>query len=139
MAEADFPAKAAEYLAFAGVTGTDIFDALFLTLFCISAMLLPLERRDIFDRAAVKHSVGFVVFLGFVATVGGAFCLYIFIQQSPWIWVLFTTGAKEADVVASIGFIGTILVGLLLYLWFMYRNSTKGVDMRTLYLSIPPE
>lgn len=139
MAEADFPAKAAEYLAFAGVTGTDIFDALFLTLFCISCMLLPLERRDIYDRAAVKHSIGFVVLLGFVATVGGAFCLYIFIQQSPFIWVLFTTGAKEADIVSAVGFIGTILVGLLLYIGFMYRNSTKGVDMRTLYLSIPPE
>jgi APA family basic amino acid/polyamine antiporter len=139
MAEADFPAKAAEYLAFAGVTGTDIFDALFLTLFCVSCMLLPLERKDIFDRAAVKHSVGFVVFLGFIATIGGAFCLYIFIQQSPWIWVLLTTGAKEGDIVASVGFIGTILAGLLLYIGFMYRNSTKGVDMRTLYLNIPPE
>jgi hypothetical protein len=102
-------------------------------------MLLPLERKDIFDRAAVKHSVGFVVLLGFVATLGGAFCLYIFVQQSPWIWVLLTTGAKEADIVASIGFIGTILAGLLLYIGFMYRNSTKGIDMRTLYLSIPPE
>jgi APA family basic amino acid/polyamine antiporter len=139
MAEAKFPAGAEEYLAFAGVTGTDIFDALFLTLFCISCMLLPLERKDIFDRAAVKHSVGFVVLLGFIATIGGAFCLYIFIQQSPWIWVLLTTGATEADIVASVGFIGTILAGLLLYIGFMYRNSTKGVDMRTLYLNIPPE
>jgi len=139
MTEANFPEKASEYLAFAGVTGTDIFDALFLTLFCVSCMLLPLERRDIFDRAAVKHSVGFVVFLGFIATIGAAFCLYIFIQQSPWIWVLLTTGAKEADIVASVGFIGTILAGLLLYIGFMYRNSTKGVDMRTLYLNIPPE
>ncbi|MEM3608831.1 MAG: APC family permease, partial [Candidatus Bathyarchaeia archaeon] len=101
MAEADFPAGAASYLAFAGVVGTDIFDAFFLTMFCVSCMLLPLERKDIYERAAVKHSIGAVVLLGFIATLGGAFCLYIFIKESPWIWSLFTTGAAEADVVSA--------------------------------------
>ncbi|MEM3627151.1 MAG: APC family permease [Candidatus Bathyarchaeia archaeon] len=139
MAEADFPAGAASYLAFAGVVGTDIFDAFFLTMFCVSCMLLPLERRDIYERAAVKHSVGSVVTLGFLATIGGAFCLYIFIKESPWIWSLFTTGAATGDIVSAAGFFGCILVGILLYVGFMYRNSTKGIDMRTLYLSIPPE
>jgi amino acid transporter len=139
MAEADFPAGAASYLAFAGVVGTDIFDAFFLTMFCVSCMLLPLERKDIYDRAAVKHSVGAVVLLGFLATLGGAFCLYIFIKESPWIWSLFTTGAAEADVVSAAGFFGCIIVGILLYIGFMYRNMTRGIDMRTLYLSIPPE
>jgi amino acid transporter len=139
MAEADFPAGAASYLAFAGVVGTDIFDAFFLTLFCVSCMLLPLERKDIYDRAAVKHSVGAVTGLGFLATLGGAFCLYIFIKESPWIWSLFTTGASEADLASAIGFFGCIIVGILLYIGFMYRNTTKGVDMRTLYVNIPPE
>jgi APA family basic amino acid/polyamine antiporter len=139
MAEANFPTGAADYLAFAGVVGTDIFDAFFLTLFCVSCMLLPLERKDIYDRAAVKHSVGFVTGLGFFATLGGAFCLYIFIKESPWIWSLFTTGATEAELASAIGFFGCIIVGILLYIGFMYRNTTKGVDMRTLYLSIPPE
>jgi hypothetical protein len=139
MVEAGFPSWAPEYLKFAGVVATDIFDALFLTLFCVSCMLLPLERKDIFDRAAVKHSAGFVVLLGFLATLGGSFCLYIFIQQSPWIWSLFTTGASESDIISAVSLIGTILAGLLLYIGYMYRNSTKGVDMRTLYLSIPPE
>ncbi len=139
MAEADFPAGAASYLAFAGVVGTDIFDAFFLTLFCVSCMLLPLERKDIYDRAAVKHSIGTVVGLGFVATLGGALCLYFFVKESPWIWSLFTTGAALADVVSSIGFFGCIVVGILLYVYYMYKNLTRGVDMRTLYLSIPPE
>jgi len=139
MVEAGFPSWAPEYLKFAGVVATDIFDALFLTLFAVSAMLLPLERRDIYDRAAVKHSVGFVVLLGFLATLGGSFCLYIFIQQSPWIWSLFTTGASTGDIISAVNLIGVLLAGLLLYIGFMYRNSTKGVDMRTLYLSIPPE
>jgi hypothetical protein len=139
MAEANFPAGASTYLGFAGVVGTDIFDALFLLMFCVSCMLLPLERRDIYDRAAVKHSVGFVVLLGLVATLGSGFCLYIFIQQSPWIWSLFTSGAGAGDIASSIGFLGCIIAGILLYVYYMYQNSTKGTDMRTLYIAIPPE
>jgi len=139
MAEANFPAGAASYLAFAGVVGTDIFDAFFLTMFCISCMLLPLERKEIYDRAAVKHSVGAVVGLGFIATLGAAFCLYIFVQQSPWIWSLFTSGAEIDALISAAGFFGCIIAGILLYVYHMYRNTTRGVDMRTLYLSIPPE
>jgi amino acid transporter len=139
MAEANFPAGAATTLAFAGVVGTDIFDATFLLMFCISCLLLPLERRDIYDRAAVKHSVGFVVILGLLATLGAGFCLYIFIQQSPWIWALFTSSASYADIASSVGFLACIAAGVLLYVYHMYKNSTRGVDMRTLYIAIPPE
>jgi amino acid transporter len=139
MAEANFPKGAKTYLSFAGVVGTDIFDAFFLTLFCLSCMLLPLERRDVYERAAVKHSVGAVCALGFFATLGAAFCLYIFIKESSWIWSLFTSGAELADIVSAIGFFGCIIVGILLYIYYMYRNTTRGIDMRTLYLSIPPE
>jgi len=129
------------YLGFAGVGGTDLYDAIFLTMFCLSCMLLPLERKEIFDRAAVKHSIGTVVGLGFFATLGSAFCLYTMISSSAcaWVWSLLRSGADFADVVSAVGWWGFILVGLLLYLYHMYRNTTKGVDMRTLYISIPPE
>jgi amino acid transporter len=127
------------YLQWTNVVGTDLFDAFFLTMFCVSCMLLPLERRDIYDRAAVKHSIGTVVTLGLVATIGAGFCLLVFLKESPWIYALITTGATEGDLASSIGFFLTLIVGLLIYLFYMYRNTTKGVDMRTLYLSIPPE
>ncbi len=127
------------YFGFAGVGGTDIFDALFLTMFCVSCMLLPLERREIYDRAAVKHSVGTVVGIGFFATLGSSFTLYIILKANPWVWSLFTTGATSGDIVSALGFFLFIGFGLLLYLYHMYRNTTKGVDMHTLYLSIPPE
>ena len=139
MAEANFPAGAATYLGFAGVVGTDIFDAAFLLMFCLSCMLLPLERRDIYDRAAVKHSVGFVVILGLLSTIGAGFVLYIFIQQSPWVFALFTSNAAAGDIASAIGFIGCIGAGVLLYVYHMYKNSTRGMDMRTLYIAIPPE
>ncbi len=127
------------YFGFAGVGGTDIFDALFLTMFCVSCMLLPLQRREIYDRAAVKHSIGTVVGIGFFATLGSSFALYTILKANPWLWSLFTTGASSGDIVSAIGFFAFILFGLLLYLYHMYRNTTKGVDMHTLYLSIPPE
>jgi APA family basic amino acid/polyamine antiporter len=128
------------WFSFAGVGGTDIFDATFLTLFCASCMLLPLERKEIYDRAAVKHSIATVVVLGFAATLGSGFALYT-ILKANWSWVgaLFTSGAASADVISAAGFFLFIIIGLLLYIGYMYRNITKGVDMRTLYLSIPPE
>jgi len=128
-----------KYLAWTNVVGTDIFDAFFLTMFCVSCMLLPLERKDIYDRAAVKHSIGGVVTLGFIATLGASFCLLVFIKESPWIFSPIVSGSDIGDIASSIGFFGSLLVGLLLYVGHMYRNTTKGVDMRTLYLSIPPE
>jgi hypothetical protein len=98
-------------------------------------MLLPLERKEIFDRAAVKHSVGTVVGLGALATLGAAFCLYIFIKESTFF--IFPTSVDS--LYGGIGFFLCIAVGMLLYIFYMYRNTTKGVDMRTLYISIPPE
>jgi len=124
------------YVAFAGVVGTDIFDAVFLTLFCVSMMLLPLERKEIYDRAAVKYSVGSVVGLGAIASLLAGYCLFTFVKES--VGFMFSPSGT-ADLVSSIGFWGCIIVGILLYVYHMYRNTTKGVDMRTLYLSIPPE
>jgi amino acid transporter len=129
-----------KYLSFAGVGGTDLFDATFLTIFCVSCMLLPLERKEIYDRAAVKHSIATVVTLGFVATLGSGFALYTILKaNTSWVFSLFTSGAKTDDIISAVGFFVFIFIGLLLYLGYMYRNTTKGVDMRTLYLSIPPE
>jgi amino acid transporter len=127
------------YFAFAGVVGTDLMDATFLTMFCLSCMLLPLERKEIYDRAAVKHSIGTVVLIGFLATLGSAFCLLMFVKESPWLFAPITSGASQADMSSFIGFFACALFGLLLYLYYMYRNTTRGVDMRTLYISIPPE
>ena len=127
-------AELGTYFAFAGVVGTDIFDALFLMIFCLSCMLLPLERKEIYDRAAVKHSIGTVVTLGFLATVLSGFCLFIFIRESPWI-----LNPSGGELYSSIGFFLCIIIGLLLYVYYLYRNATKGVDVRTLYLNIPPE
>jgi APA family basic amino acid/polyamine antiporter len=122
------------YFAFAGVVGTDIFDAFFLTMFCLSCLLLPLERKEIYDRAAVTHSIGTVVMLGFVATLTSAYCLFTFLKESPWIF-----NPVGNEIYSAAGFFLCIIIGLLLYIYHLYKNTTRGVDVRTLYLSIPPE
>ncbi|MDI6905815.1 MAG: hypothetical protein QMD13_10135, partial [Candidatus Bathyarchaeia archaeon] len=122
------------YFAFAGVVGTDIFDAFFLTMFCLSCMLLPLERKEIYERAAVRHSIGTVVTLGFIATLLSGYCLFTFVKESPWI---FNPAGKE--IYSTAGFFLCIIIGLLLYIYHLYKNTTRGIDVRTLYLSIPPE
>jgi len=99
-------------------------------------MLLPLERKEIYDRAAVKHSVGTVVGLGAIATLAAAYCLGTFVKES--LSFIFTP-ASTGDIASCLGFWGCIAAGILLYVYYMYRNTTKGVDMRTLYISIPPE
>jgi amino acid transporter len=135
----------AKYLGFAGVVGTDIFDAFFLTLFCISAMLLPFRRKEIFERSAVKHSSGTVAFLGLLSTIGSAFVLWVFLDQS-WGWIFpgvaglkGSFGDLTADWSSCIGFFGLIIVGILIYVYYQYRNKARGVDMRTLFMTIPPE
>ena len=132
------------YLGFAGVVGTDIYDAFFLTLFCISAMLLPLRRKEIHERAAVKHSSGLIVTLGALSTIGAGFCLYIFLSESMG-WIIPGSGLKGSfgdltmDWSSCIGFFGLILIGVLIYVYYRYKNKSRGIDMRTLFLSIPPE
>jgi amino acid transporter len=136
-AEASIGTAFETYFKFAGMVATDIGDAFFLTLFCVSCMLLPLERKDIYDRAAVKHSVGTVVGLGFVATLLAGYALLTFVKESAS-WLLAPTTAGEWS--SFIGFWGVwVILGLLLYIGYMYRNTARGIDMRTLYLSIPPE
>ncbi|UCE28678.1 MAG: APC family permease [Candidatus Bathyarchaeota archaeon] len=135
IAEAN-PAGLGEYVSFAGVVGTDIYDAVFLVLFCVSCMLLALERREIYERAAVKHSLGTVVGLGAIATLLSGYCLFTFVKES--VGFIFSPSSIP-DLYSCFGFWGCIAVGVMLYVYHMYRNTSKGVDMRTLYLNIPPE
>jgi hypothetical protein len=43
------------------------------------------------------------------------------------------------DLSSSIGFFICIVLGLLFYIYYMYRNTTRGIDVRTIYMNIPPE
>lgn len=124
------------YFMYAGVVGTDIFDSFFLSMTCLSAMLLPLERKEIFDRAAVRHSIGTVVTIGFFAFLAAGYCFYTFIGQSTsWLF----TPSEIGDWSSFFGFFGLIIVGILLYAYYRHKNISRGVDMRTLFISIPPE
>ncbi len=124
------------YFYWAGMLGTDVYDAFFLTLFCLSLMLLPIRRKDIYDRAAVKPPSGATVALGVVATILAAYCLYtfgrLFVSDAWSLW-------QEGVYSALGGFIALIIIGIALYFYYKWKNKRRGIDMTTIYLSIPPE
>jgi amino acid transporter len=116
--------------AWAGVIGADIYDALFLTLFCLSAALLPIRRKDIYERATVKLTPAIYSLAGLAGCLMAAWVLYLFIGVS---WADMSA-PENAGPIAVL-----ILIGILLYVGYWIKNAKKGIDMRTLYLSIPPE
>ncbi|PCN51060.1 hypothetical protein B6U99_01185 [Candidatus Geothermarchaeota archaeon ex4572_27] len=69
-------------MKWAGVVGTDIYDAFFLIFFCLSCALLPFRRRDIYDLAAVKLPRGLWVFLGAVGTIFSCILMGMFWLRS---------------------------------------------------------
>ena len=117
-------------LNWAGVVGTDVFDAIFLFFFTLSALLLPFRRKDIYERATVKLSTGVWAFLSLLATIFSLGYIYMFVSVS---W---------KDMVAPInlsGYVGLLIIGLALYFYYWSTNLRRGIDMRTIYRVIPPE
>lgn len=123
-------ANLAHKLNWAGVVGTDVFDAIFLFFFTLSALLLPFRRKDIYERATVKHSIGVWTFLSLLATIFSLGYIYMFLSVS---W---------QDMIAPYnlgGYIVLLILGLGLYFYYWSANVNRGIDMRTIYKVIPPE
>ncbi len=117
-------------LLWAGVIGTDIFDALFLFFFALSALLLPFRRPDIYERAAVKLTKGAWALLGLISTVFSLYLLYAFFDASA---------ADLAAPESGGGLLVLLIIGILLYAYYWWKNKSRGVDVRTIYTMIPPE
>jgi amino acid transporter len=123
-------ANLAGKLNWAGVVGTDIFDALFLFFFTLSALLLPFRREDIYERSVVKLTKGTWAFLSFLAVVFSLSYIYMF------------TSVSWRDMIEPFnlaGYIGLLVLGILLYGYYWHSNKAKGIDVRTIYTVIPPE
>lgn len=117
-------------LLWAGVIGTDIFDALFLFFFTLSALLLPFRRKDIYERAAVRLTKGTWTLISLVAT---AFSLWL-------LWAFYDASAADlAAPESGGGLLVLIIIGILLYVYYWWKNKARGVDVRTIYTMIPPE
>jgi len=112
-----------------GVVATDIWDAIFFLLACVSAIALvwTAKGKSIYEKAAYKPSKGLVGAVGVIATLANVYLLYlVFVGYAgavePWVFTLVL-----------------IVVGAAIYWVYKSRGSRVGVDYTTIYAEIPPE
>ena len=119
-----------------GVASTDLFDAVFFTLFALALVLLPYRRPQIYEASPIKWGgktgVAFIGVLGVVANLVLDWMILTAPQDS------YNILAPTSDNWFAIGF--TVLlgvVGVVMYLYYKYGH--KDVDYSTIFTEIPPE
>jgi len=121
-----------------GVASTDLFDAVFFTLFAFSLVLLPFRRPNIYATAPIKPGGKFgMVTIGLVGT-GANLVLDWMILTAPV--GSYNLLAPTADNWFALGF--AVLFGILgacVFAYYKYGPSRKQVDYSTIFAQIPPE
>ena len=117
-------------MLWAGVLGTDVYDAFFLILFCLSTTILPLRRKDIYDLSVVKLSRGLWVFVGAVGTIFSCILMWMFLYVS---WADLTIPEYYGPTLIL------FIIGWALYGYYWWKNKARGIDVKTIYTMIPPE
>jgi amino acid transporter len=119
-----------------GVSSTDLFDAVFFTLFALALIMLPLRKKEIYDTAPFKigGKTGMMV-IG-VLGVGANLVLDWMILTAPQ--DSYNILAPTSDNWFAIGF--TVLLGLVgAGMYAYYKYGKKDVDYSTIFAEIPPE
>jgi len=119
-----------------GVASTDLFDAVFFTLFALALVLLPYRRPKIFETAPFK--IGGKTGTAFIGVLGVGANLVLD-------WMILTAPQDSYNILAptgdnwfAIGFTVVLgLVGAAMY-WY-YKYGKKDVDYSTIFTEIPPE
>ena len=119
-----------------GVASTDLFDAVFFTLFALALVLLPYRRPKIFETAPFK--IGGKTGTAFIGVLGVGANLVLD-------WMILTAPQDSYNILAptgdnwfAIGFTVALgLVGAAMY-WY-YKYGKKDVDYSTIFTEIPPE
>jgi amino acid transporter len=119
-----------------GVASTDLFDAVFFTLFALALVVLPFRRPKIFATAPFK--IGGKMGTAFIGVLGVAANLVLD-------WMILTAPQDSYNILAptmdnwfAIGF--TLLLGVLAaVVYWYYKFAKKDVDYSTIFTEIPPE
>jgi len=119
-----------------GVASTDLFDAVFFTLFALALVMLPYRRPQIYAAAPIKlgGKTG-IVLLGIVGVIANLILDWMILTAPQDAYNIL---APTSDNWFAIGF--TVLlgvVGAVIYLYFKYAH--KDVDYSTIFTEIPPE
>ena len=112
-----------DWIFSAGVQNTDLFDAVFFTLFALALVLLPFRRPQIYDKAPIKWGgkTGIIV-IGLAGVIANLYLDYLIISS-------------EYETLAMVVVLG--ILGAIVYVYYKYGK--KDVDYTTIFTEIPPE
>jgi APA family basic amino acid/polyamine antiporter len=107
----------------AGVQNTDLFDAVFFTLFALALVMLPFRRPQIYERAPIKWGgkTGLAI-IGLVGVIANLYLDYMIISAEY----------ETITLTIALGIIGAIV-------YVYYKYGKKDIDYTTIFTEIPPE
>ncbi len=119
-----------------GVAATDLFDAVFFTLFALALILLPYRKPQIYETAPFK--IGGKAGMASIGVLGVGANLVLD-------WIILTAPQDSYNILAptsdnwfAIGF--TVLLGVVgAVMYAYYKYGKKDVDYSTIFAEIPPE
>ncbi len=120
-----------------GVASTDLFDAVFFTLFALALIMLPLRKKQIYETAPVKWGgkTG-VITIGVLGVIANLILDYMILTAPQDSYNIGPNmGSDNWFAIGFTVFLG--LVGAVMYLYYKYGK--KDVDYSTIFAEIPPE
>ena len=120
-----------------GVASTDLFDAVFFTLFALALVMLPYKKPKIFETMPFKIGGKTGTVLIGVLGVGANLVLDYMILTAPQ--DSYNIGPNmTGDNWFAIGF--TVFLGIIgLAMYAYYKYGKKDIDYTTIFTEIPPE
>jgi amino acid transporter len=147
-----------------GIVVTDLLDAVFFTVACIAAILVPTRLKDVYERSPWRPKIAGREAIVVIGWVGLFVNLYLDLYLLGAVGVLnhivtpaipfvpplipnlgaggmldFAAWETSWDFWAPWAFIIWVIMGAIIY--FVVKNyySKRGVDFTTIYATIPPE
>ena len=112
-----------DWIFSAGVQNTDLFDAVFFTLFALALVVLPWRRPQIYEKAPIKWGgkTG-VMAIGMAGVIAKSLTCIL-------------SSLRSTETLALTVILGVI--GAIVYVYYKYGK--KDVDYTTIFTEIPPE
>jgi APA family basic amino acid/polyamine antiporter len=120
-----------------GVASTDLFDAVFFTLFALALIMLPLRKKQIYETAPVKWGgkTG-VITIGVLGVIANLILDYMILTAPQDSYNIGPNmGSDNWFAIGFTVFLGLVGAGMYLY----YKYGKKDVDYSTIFAEIPPE
>jgi amino acid transporter len=112
---------------FAVIATQTFLDTIMMWAGCLTAMMLPYLRKDLFEKGA-SFKIGPLPVLAALGFIG-------FISNT---YVLVVSGAATVPGGVPVLMLWFTL-SVIVWLWMQNKNQEMGIDVETIYAEIPPE